>query len=130
MFNFSTRQLVKICAFALFVFIFQLLSPWKIVIEIRRATDPISSSDGSAAAVIPTQDSSRAEPQEENRKKDYIEKNFGSLEEEFIKSIREPSSPPKRSRDDSIKLIYDTKSANDWLDLIEDHDIHVCPLLL
>ncbi|KAH8812746.1 hypothetical protein F5884DRAFT_856041 [Xylogone sp. PMI_703] len=61
---------------------------------------------------------------EQSRKKDDIEKKFGSLEEEYIKSVGKPSSPPKRSRDDSIKLIYSAQSPIDWLDLVEGHDDH------
>ncbi|KAG0647377.1 hypothetical protein D0Z07_7147 [Hyphodiscus hymeniophilus] len=61
---------------------------------------------------------------EEYRKKDYIERNFGALEKSFIESARQASNPPKRSRDDSIRLIYEISGAGDWLDLIEGHDDH------
>jgi hypothetical protein len=109
-----------------------MFSPWKLVIEIRSTSDPTYtrwSSETHAAAVLPAQDSSRAELQEQNRKRDYIEKNFGDLEEAFLKSIGGPSDPPKRSRDESIKQIYDIQSSSDWLDLVEGHDDHVCLLL-
>lgn len=112
--------------------IYHLFSPWRLVIEIRSASDPSStgsSLEGHATAVIPAQDSSREESQKPSRKKDYAEKNFGNIEEAFLRSIGEPSEGPKRSRDDSIKLIYDTNSPSDWLDLVEGHDDHVCFLL-
>ena len=131
-FNFPTRQLTHLCAFGLLCFaIYHLFSPWKLVIEIRSASDPSNtrwSSETRAAAVLPALGSSPAELQEQNRKKNYIEKNFGDLEETFLKSIGRPSDPPKRSRDDSIKLIYDIQSPSDWLDLVEGHDDHVCLL--
>lgn len=66
--------------------------------------------------------------QEEARKNDVIEKNFGELEHAYLKAANSPSSPPKRSRDESIKLLYSVKSSNDWLDLIEGHDSHVSSL--
>jgi hypothetical protein len=74
---------------------------------------------------VTTQGSKSTELQEQNRKKDYIERNFGTLEESFMKSIGETPRPPKRSRDDSIKLIYDIKDPSDWLDMVDAHDDHV-----
>ena len=134
--NSSARQLVNLCAFGLFVLtILRLFSPWKLVsIKIRSISDPSnsntsSSSDACGPSAISAQDGSYAKLQEQSRQKDHIENNFGNLEEAFIKSIREPSNPPKRSRDDSIKLIYDIQSPSDWLDLIGGHDDHVCLFL-
>jgi hypothetical protein len=115
--------MAKLCALGVFVLtIFHLFSPWKLVIQRRSESDP--------AGLIPVEDDSHAKLQEHGRKIDYIEIKFGSLETAFLKSIGTPSEPPRRSRDDSIKLIYDTTSPNDWLDLVEGHDDHVGRLLL
>lgn len=106
--------------------IYHLFSPWKIVIETRSASDPpITSPERVTDTIIPTPDGSGAALKEQSRKRDYIERGFGDLEQAFIKSIREPSDSPKRSRDDSIKLMYDITSASDWLNLLEGHDDHV-----
>jgi hypothetical protein len=113
--------------------IFHLFSPWKLVIERRSASNSSNtgpSPDGREAVLIPAQDSNPVELDEQSRKKDYIESNFGDLENKFINSMGKPSVTPKRSRDDSIKLMYDTKSPGDWLDFIEGHDDHVCLLSL
>ncbi|RFU27284.1 hypothetical protein B7463_g9043, partial [Scytalidium lignicola] len=121
------RQLANLCVFGLLIFtIFQLFSPWRVVIERRSALDPreSSTSDAGAGGVTSAQDSSQEKLQEQSPKKDNIEKNFGNLEEEFIKSIGKPSSASKRSRDDSIKLVYNARSPSDWLDLVEGHDDH------
>jgi hypothetical protein len=129
--NFPARQLMHLFAFGLLLFtIYHMFSPWKLVIEIRSTSDPSNtrwSSETSVAAELPAQES--LELQEPNRKQDYIENNFGDLEETFLKSIGGPSDPPKRSRDDSIKQIYGIQSPSDWLDLVEGHDDHVCYLL-
>lgn len=63
--------------------------------------------------MIPGQDGTRVELKEQNRKKDYIEKNFGPLEAAFLKSNGERSNTPIRSRDDSIKLLYNIESPSD-----------------
>lgn len=117
---------MTICTSGLVIFmILHIFSPWTLTIKIRRsALDP-------PAAVISTQDgSNRTTLSIPGLKNDRINRSFGNLEEEFLRSIKRPSTPPKRSRDDSIKLIYDIKSPSDWLDLIEGHDEHVCCLLL
>jgi len=80
--------------------------------------------------MTPDQQGDIPEKSEQRGRKEYIEVNLGNLEEAFIKSIGEQSNPPRRSRDDSIKLIYDINSTNDWLDLIEGHDEHVCSIVL
>ena len=79
--------------------------------------------------MIPGKDGSHVKLMEQNRKKDEIDKNFGDLEEAFLKSMGERSSTPIRSRDDSIELLYNIKSPSDWLNLMESHDDHVCTLL-
>ena len=125
--NFPTRQMAKLCVLGFFVLtVFHLFSPWKLVIQKRSALDS-SGSSSHTAAPIPVLDDSRTKLYEQSRKKDYIERDFGSLEDVFIKSIGEPSGPARRSRDDSIKLIYDTNKPSDWLDLVGGHDDHVCP---
>ena len=129
MFNTYARQVVKLaklCAFGLlFYTIYRLFSPWKIIIEIRSVSDSSNANPSPDAGVVTSQDAIQAEVQEQTQlKKDDIEKNFGPLEESFIKSIRDPSSP-NRSRDESIKLIYDVQSPKDWLDLVDGHDDHV-----
>lgn len=86
------------------------------------ASDPTP--DRTSSVAEPAQDAIGEKVKEPSRKKDYIEKNFGKLEEGFLKNAGAASGPPKRSRDDSIKLIYETTSANDWLDLVEGHDDH------
>lgn len=120
------RQLVKLCAFGLlFTTIYRLFSPWKIVIEIRSASAPPSTiTDPTSDIVI--QDGIPTETPKVFVINDDIEQNFGPLEESFQKLIREPPKPPKRSRHESIKLIYDSKTPDDWLDLVEGHDDHVC----
>lgn len=120
------RRLVKLCAFGLlFVTIYRLFSPWTIVIEIRSASAPPGTIPDPTPDIV-VQDDIPIEIPEEFVVNDDIEQNFGPLEESFQKLIREPPKPPKRSRDESIKLIYDIKSPNDWLDLVEGHDDHVC----
>ena len=120
-----------LCALGLLAFsAYHLFSPWKLVIEIRLASDGSdTTSDGSTITVIPGKDGSHVKLMEQNRKKDEIDKNFGDLEEAFLKSMGERSSTPIRSRDDSIELLYNIKSPSDWLDLVEGHDDHVCILL-
>jgi hypothetical protein len=109
---------------------YHLFSPWKLVIEIRLASDgPDTTSDGRTITVLPGKDGSQVKLKEQNRKKDEIDKNFGDLEEAFLKSIGERSSAPIRSRDDSIELLYNIKRPDDWLDLVEGHDDHVRTLL-
>lgn len=127
--NLISRRLANVCVIALLVFIFyQLFSPWRIVIEIRSASDSSnrsSTTDGNKG----TKESINTEILEQSVKKDYIEKEFGKLEEGFAKSIDAPSDNPIRSRDDSIKKIYEIKNPSDWLDLIDNHDDHVGFLL-
>ena len=116
------RQLASLFLFGLLLYtIFHFFSPWRLVIEIRptRTTD----------LVVSTQSSSPTELEEPDHKKNYIERNFGSLEEAFLKSVSEPLGSLTRSRDDSIRLIYDMKSPSDWLDLVEGHDDHVCKFI-
>jgi hypothetical protein len=108
--------------------IFHLFSPWKVVIQRRSASDS-SSLSTDEAALLPVKYDSRAKLQGQGRKKDDIERDFGEREHAFMKPIGEPWDPPRRSRDDSIKVIYDAVSPSDWLDLVESHDDHVCPLL-
>ena len=103
---------------------FHLFSPWKLVIQ-RRSSSDMSSLGSDAANQIPAQENSGTKLQEQDRKVDFIESNFGSLEDAFIKSTREPAGPPRRSRDESIELIYHMESPSDWLDLVEGHDDHV-----
>ncbi|OBT48121.1 hypothetical protein VE00_01038 [Pseudogymnoascus sp. WSF 3629] len=118
------RRLVKLCAFGLlFATVYRLFSPWKIVIEIRSASAPPDTIPDPTPDIV-VQDDIPIEIPEEFVINDDIEQNFGPLEESFQKLIREPPKPPKRSRDESIKLIYDSKSPNDWLDLVEGHDDH------
>lgn len=120
------RRLVKLCAFGiLLVTIYGLFSPWKIVIEIRSTSAPPDTVPDPTPDTV-TQDNIPIETPEEVVIIDDIKQNFGPLEESFQKLIREPPKPPKRSRDESIKLIYDSKSPDDWLDLVEGHDDHVC----
>ena len=110
---------------------YYLLSPWKVVIEIRSAYDLSKpGSDEPANALNPTLGGSSTLLDEARPKKDYIEPNFGDIEEAYLKSIGQPSNFAIRSRDDSIKMIYDIQDDTDWLTLIEGHDDHVClPLL-
>lgn len=120
------RRLVKLCAFGLlFATIYRLFSPWKIVIEIRSASAPSDTIPGPTTDIVVHDDIS-IDILEEFIIIDDIEQNFGPLEESFQKLIREPPKPPKRSRGESIKLIYGIKGPNDWLDLVEGHDDHVC----
>jgi hypothetical protein len=109
----------------LLVTIYGLFSPWKIVIEIRSTSAPPDTVPDPTPDTV-TQDNIPIETPEEVVIIDDIKQNFGPLEESFQKLIREPPKPPKRSRDESIKLIYDSKSPDDWLDLVEGHDDHVC----
>lgn len=121
------RRLVKLCAFGLlFATIYRLFSPWKIVIEIRSASAPQDTIPDPTSDIVVQDDI----PIEKFVINDDIEQNFGPLEESFQKLIREPAKPPKRSRDESIKLIYNSKGPNDWLDLVEGQDDHVCLCLL
>jgi hypothetical protein len=102
-----------------------------VVIGIRSASELSEpGSGGRANAARPAQAQSGTDLDRQGHRKDYIKKNFGNLEEAFINSIGGPSSPPKRSRDESIKLIYDIASPGDWLDLIEGYDDHVFSPLL
>ena len=118
--------------FALLAFAtYYLFSPWKVVIEIRSASELSEpGSGGLASAARPAQAQSATNLDRQGRRKDFIKENFGYLEEAFINSIGGPSSSPKRSRDESIKLLYDVASPSDWLDLIEGHDDHVISPLL
>jgi hypothetical protein len=122
--------LFYLCALGLLAFsAYHLFSPWKLVIEIRLASDGSDTTSDESITVIPGKDGSHVKLKEQNRKKDEIDKNFGDLEEAFLKSIGERSSAPIRSRDDSIELLYNIKTSSDWLDLVEGHDDHVCTLL-
>ncbi|KFX96324.1 hypothetical protein V490_03402 [Pseudogymnoascus sp. VKM F-3557] len=117
-------RLVKICAFGLLLgTIYGLFSPWKIIIEIRSASAPPDIIPDPTPDIV-IQDDITIETPEEFVVIDDIKQNFGPLEESFQKLVREPPKPPKRSRDESIKLIYDSKSPDDWLDLVEGHDGH------
>lgn len=116
--------MTKLCVFGwLTLVIFQLFSPWKLTIQ-RRSVSDSSSLTTDIAALMPVEDDSQANPQGQGRKKDHIERDFGDLEHAFIKSVGDPSDAPRRSRDDSIKLIYSAKSPDDWLELIRGHDDH------
>jgi hypothetical protein len=109
--------LLGVVLFALWHF----FSPWKIVIQIRPAREAVKVDE----VVTPQAEDATPVKEEEPRKNDVIEKNFGELEQAYLKAAKSPSSPPKRSRDESIKLLYSVKSPNDWLDLIDGHDSHV-----
>lgn len=126
--NISNRQLVNFCLIGFLVFaVYYLFSPWRVVIEIRSASD--ASSTAVEADTPAHGDDFSESPVEEIHKTDHIDPNFGELEKAFFKSIKEPAEPPRRSRDDSIKLIYEVKSPDDWLDLIAGHDDHVGVLI-
>lgn len=108
--------------------LFQVFSPWRIVIQRRSvsAESAVEPSDlGGSKPEVPTPDAGHAEPEEEIRIKDDIEEDFGKLEDSFLKAVGEPSNTPRRSRDHSIRLIYDAKTPNDWLDLVDGHDDNV-----
>jgi hypothetical protein len=103
-----------------------LFSPYKLVIEIHSASDlPNKCLNLNACARLVAPTSNNEIESVDQKRKDHIEQKFGDREESYIRSIRDPSGPPKRSRDDSIKLLYSVQAPSDWLDLVEGHDDHV-----
>ncbi len=111
--------------------LFRLFSPYRLVIEIRSELDPPSkclSFNACATPVADPPDGCISALPKQNGREDHIEKSFGDLENAFTNSIREPSQSKSsiRSRDDSIRLLYDVQNSSDWLNLVEGHDSHVC----
>jgi hypothetical protein len=116
------RQLAKLWfpGFLLLA-VFQLFSPWQIVVQRR---SPKLSPDAIDQNIVQQEDPVKIQEQALN--KDYIESNFGLLEDAYLASVGKSSvSRPIRSRDDSIRLLYSTKNATDWLNLVNGHDEHV-----
>lgn len=73
-----------------------------------------------------------AQPDEKSSpKKDVIQKDYGHLERVYLEAANGTlNSPPKRSRDESIRFLYNVKDESDWMDLVEGHDSHVTIAIL